>query len=440
MLTSLLTLIQHHYETGLDDYWLPAMIKCSNAGIPVGRVKNGDVLIFACRRGEREIQLTEAFVDPDFAHFRRKYLADLAFFPMIEYHSRFAKHPALFPVLKPPEPLGEALARQGLKQLRIAESEKMAHVTYYFNGRREQPYPGEDWICIPSVKTGLQHHPQMRTVQIADTLVQSHCTQGYRFALANFAAGDVFGHFPDFQAQVSCVETIDSAVGTITGFCKEYGYCLIITADHGLLEQAYLPDGSWSLGHTQAYVPLILFDPQAVGSIETLAEIGSLADVAPTILHLLGIRPPSVMTGRSLFRPYITAARGVILLILDGFGIGVEDPEINPISAAKTPNLDCLFANYPHAALEASGTYVGLAPHSSGNSEAGHLTLGAGRVVMQDEVRIPARITPENLKQNQAFYRRIRTLISGQAVHILFLLSPEVPTGVLMKLSSCLKC
>ena len=163
MLTSLLTLIQHHYETGLDDYWLPAMIKCSNAGIPVGRVKNGDVLIFACRRGEREIQLTEAFVDPDFAHFRRKYLADLAFFPMIEYHSRFAKHPALFPVLKPPEPLGEALARQGLKQLRIAESEKMAHVTYYFNGRREQPYPGEDWICIPSVKTGLQHHPQMRT-------------------------------------------------------------------------------------------------------------------------------------------------------------------------------------------------------------------------------------------------------------------------------------
>ena len=225
------------------------------------------------------------------------------------------------------------------------------------------------------------------------------------------------------------METIDSAVGTITGFCKEYGYCLIITADHGLLEQAYLPDGSWSLGHTQAYVPLILFDPQAVGSIETLAEIGSLADVAPTILHLLGIRPPSVMTGRSLFRPYITAARGVILLILDGFGIGVEDPEINPISAAKTPNLDCLFANYPHAALEASGTYVGLAPHSSGNSEAGHLTLGAGRVVMQDEVRIPARITPENLKQNQAFYRRIRTLISGQAVHILFLLSPGSSHG-----------
>lgn len=429
MITSLLALIQHYYDLGYDDYWLPALVKRSAPGSPIGRVKNGDVLVFACRRGEREIQLTEAFVDPNFGHFQRKYLPDLCFFSMIEYHSKFKQYPALFPTLKPPAPLGEVLADHGLSQLRIAESEKITHVTYYFNGRREKPHPREEWISIPSIKEDVHRYPQMRTVQIAETLIANLHRKDHSFALANFAAGDIFGHFPDFEAQVECVEAIDHAVGMISDYCCASGYCLIITADHGLLEQAFLTDGSWSLGHTQACVPFVLADPTALSRVVSLAPHGSLADVAPTVLHLLGIEPPGSMTGRPLIRPYITSAKGVVLLILDGFGLGEADPRINPIYAAKTPNIDGLFSQFPHTRLDASGNAVGLAPHSSGNSETGHLTLGAGRVVIQDEVRIPASITPGQLIQNQFFYDKIKHLKPNQAIHVLFLMSPGSSHG-----------
>jgi len=429
MIPPLTDLIRIHYDNGLDDYWLPALIKCSAEGSPICRVHNGDVFIFACRRGEREIQLTEAFVDPNFGSFPRRYLPDLRFFPMIEYHSKFAGHAALFPTIRPPYPLGEVLASHELSQLRIAEAEKMAHVTYYFNGRREHPHPGEEWITIPSIKPGSNPKPEMGTLEVAETLITALSRADYRFALVNFAAGDIFGHIPDFQAQVECVEVIDHAVGTIAGFCREARYCLIITADHGLLEQAYLPDGGWSLGHTQAAVPFALIDPAAPWPDAELVHDGTLADVAPTILHLLGIDPPQAMTGKPLLKPYVTRARGVILLILDGFGVGEQNPQVNPIYAAATPNLDSLFRQHPYTQLQASGASVGLRPLSSGNSETGHLTLGSGRVVIQDEVRIPAGITPEQLSQNQAFYTSIVALRPGQAVHILFLLSPGSSHG-----------
>ena len=135
---------------------------------------------------------------------------------MIEYHSKFKQYPALFPTLKPPAPLGEVLADHGLSQLRIAESEKITHVTYYFNGRREKPHPREEWISIPSIKEDVHRYPQMRTVQIAETLIANLHRKDHSFALANFAAGDIFGHFPDFEAQVECVEAIDHAVGMIS--------------------------------------------------------------------------------------------------------------------------------------------------------------------------------------------------------------------------------
>lgn len=442
MITALLGLIQRHYDSGLDDYWLPPLIKSVPDEGPVGRVSDGDVLIFACRRGEREIQLTEAFVDPEFTRFQRKFMPDLGFFPMVEYHSKFTGLPALFPAVRPPHPLGEVLSRNGLSQLRIAESEKFSHVTYYFNGRREQPHPGEEWISIPSVTSSTELHPAMRSVEIVEALIRSLDEKDYRFAVANLAAGDIFGHIPDFQAQVRCVEMIDQAVGIVADFCQRSGCCLILTADHGLLEQAYLPDGSWSLGHTRASVPFVLADPMLKGRQGALASGGSLADVAPTILKLMGFDPPGIMTGRPLIKQYVCMVDRIVLLILDGFGQGEENPRNNPIYAAETPNLDQLFRLFPHTRLQASGAAVGLAPNSSGNSETGHLTLGSGRVIIQDEVRIPAGITPDQLQRNRAFYRRIKSLPPSRGVHILFLLSPGSSHGSLdeaLKLLAVLK-
>lgn len=429
MLGQLLNLIQNSYDQGLDDYWLPPLVKCGADNLPVGRVQDQDVLIFACRRGEREIQLTEAFVDPDFHHFPREYLSQLQFFPMVEYHRKFADYPPLFHSIKPESPLGEVLAEHGLRQLRIAESEKFAHVTYFFNGRREEPFPQEDWIMIPSIREAVHQNPQMRSAEIAETLMQSLQTGHYEFALVNFAAGDIFGHIPDFQAQVACVEAIDQALGRIAAAAQSLGYCLIVTADHGLLEQAYLPDGSHSIGHTRAKVPFILVDPTVPQNTISLAPEGSLQDVAPTILNLLGLEQPNLMTGRSLVQPYLTSVKGVVLIVLDGFGIGAEARDTNPIYAADTPTLDRLYAHYPHTALHASGTYVGLAPDSGGNSETGHLTLGAGRIVPQDETRIPKNLTPLHLKENSRFYHSIKHLSPEQSVHLLFLLSPKSSHG-----------
>src|SRR5690606_33228129 len=128
-----------------------------------------------------------------FHHFPREYLSQLQFFPMVEYHRKFADYPPLFHSIKPESLLGEVLAEHGLRQLRIAESEKFAHVTYFFNGRREEPFPQEDWIMIPSIREAVHQNPQMRSAEIAETLVQSLQTGHYEFALVNFAAGDIFG-------------------------------------------------------------------------------------------------------------------------------------------------------------------------------------------------------------------------------------------------------
>jgi len=428
MLDSLFDLIRKHYDQGISDYSLPPLVKRSHDGRVVGRVGDGDVLVFACRRGEREIQLTEAFVDPNFPHFERTYLPNLAFFPMVEYHSKFAAYPPLFSTTRPEKTLGEVLTQHSLKQLRIAESEKFPHVTYFFNGRREASFPGEERIKIMSTALERMKFVEHSTDEVGKMLISRMNAADFDFALVNFAAGDLYGHLPAFQLHVRCAEAVDRVLGQIAAHGEQLSYCLLITADHGLLEQAYNSDGSASVGHTRAMVPFILVDPTVPGTL-SLAPDGTLADVAPTVLQIMGLRQPEQMTGKPLVQPYVSSARGVILIILDGWGIGTEDAKINPICAARTPHLNRLLAQYPHTALHASGAQVGLAPHSSGNSETGHLTLGAGRVVVQDEVRIPQNLNAQQLMKNRRFYQTIKQLGSHQAVHLLFLLSPGSSHG-----------
>jgi len=428
-MVSLLNLLQAQYERGISDYWLPPLVKAKveDKGLH-GRVQDGDCMIFACRRGEREIQLMEAFVLPHFAFFERRYLPNLRFFPMVEYHPKFADYPPLFASTRLESTLGEVLASYRLKQLRIAESEKFLHVTYFFNGRRHEHFPGEERLVIPSIQQDQHLHPEMRSLELAEALINRLRQHRYSFVLLNFAAGDIFGHIPDFSAQIKCVEFIDKAVGRIADYAAVNNYYLILTADHGLLEQAYLPNGSVNVQHTTALVPFLVVEPAGKKPV-ALREWGSLADVAPSVIHLLGLAKPTVMTGYSLIVSEQTRAEGVIMIILDGWGVGPKDMQVNPIYAANTPHLERLFAQFPQTKLHASGEHVGLRAGSSGNSECGHLTLGAGRVIVQDEVRIPQELTAEKMQKNLAFYQAIRSLEPEQAVHLLFLLSPQSSHG-----------
>jgi 2,3-bisphosphoglycerate-independent phosphoglycerate mutase len=280
-----------------DEFVKPRVIE--QAGQPAATIRDGDGIIFFNFRADRARELTRSFTQPGFAGFIRPQVPGLSVFACLsEYDETFAL-PVVFPPESYPDLLGTVISRAGLKQLRIAETEKYAHVTFFFNGGEETPNPGEDRVLIPSPKdvATYDQKPAMSALEVTDEVVRRVAGGDYALIVLNFANPDMVGHTGILSAAIAAMETVDTCVGRVIEAVLAAGGIALITADHGNCEQMSDREGSPHTAHTANLVPLILVDPERQGA--RLRE-GILADIAPTILELLGLPKPPAMSGRSL--------------------------------------------------------------------------------------------------------------------------------------------
>jgi 2,3-bisphosphoglycerate-independent phosphoglycerate mutase len=421
------------YCQGQTDYSLEPLVLVDGYGKPIGRIRDGDAVVFCCRRGEREIQLTGAFVEPGLARFPRRDFHNLMFVILTLYHEKFKDLPVAFAPTRIADTLGEVASRAGLRQLHIAESEKFAHVTFFLNGGHNQPFPGEDDVRILSPKgMPFDQVPELNLTGVVDQVVCG-IEKGYNLVVANLANGDVIGHTQNREAKIRCAEVVDAGLGRITIAAMEAGYVLFVTADHGNLEEMTNADGTPNGSHTTNPVPFLVIDPWAaspVGARQIGARDGKLADIAPTVLSALGLAQPAAMDGVSLVGEHDWGGpRRVLLLILDGWGLGKND-STNPIFVAPTPVWDDLTRRYSCVRLQAAGDAVGLKPGKAGNSEAGHMNIGAGRVVLQDDVRLDLAMKDGSFYENEILCRAIHEVKQrNSSLHLIGLLTEKSSHG-----------
>jgi len=397
--------IREAYSLGQEDEALEPIIKVDGLGRPKGRIADGSSVIFYDIRGEREVELTQSLVDRDFGHFSRLRPLRLHFVSMITYDPSLKVGIAFPAQEKIRNTLVEVLARAGLRVAKVAESEKAVHIGFFLNGKNGDPFPGEERSIVPSPQgaRSYAHTPEMSAAAVTKEVVSKINDAAYPVVIANLANVDVVGHIEDRAAVLRAVGAADLALGKIVEECRRHEATLVVTADHGTVEEWLYPDGSINTGHTKNPVPFIIAD-FAGGQTTTLRSNGELADVAPTVLGLLGIDKAPEMTGVALIDPAPgrKPRRKLVLLILDGWGLR-EDAFGNIIREARTPHFDGLWAEFPHSVLEAAGAAVGMPDRTVGNSEAGHLHLGAGRRVFSDRVRIDRAIADGSFYRNPAF-------------------------------------
>lgn len=261
-------------------------------------VNDGDIVIFMNFRADRARQLTRALTDPNFDGFQRKHVPLLGeFLCLTEYDARF-KLPLIFKPISLHNILGEYISNLGMKQLRIAETEKYAHVTFFFNGGRDEPYPGEDRLLIPSPNVATYDlQPEMSAPLLADEIVSAINRGVYNLIVCNFANADMVGHTGNVPATVKAIEALDEALKKIFLALQAVHGEALITADHGNAEQMYDPATNQAhTAHTSFDVPLIYIGRPAL----MLPKEGKLSDIAPTLLYLLGLEIPPEMTGSPL--------------------------------------------------------------------------------------------------------------------------------------------
>jgi 2,3-bisphosphoglycerate-independent phosphoglycerate mutase len=416
------------YAEGQTDYSLDPIVLVDDQDVPLGRIQDGDAVIFCCRRGEREIQLTEAFTEPGFDRFPRPSFKNLNFVILTLYHEKFKNLPVAFAPSRVSDTLGEVISRAGLSQLHTAESEKFAHVTFFLNGGNNQPFQGEEDVRIPSPKNvPFEQVPELSLPQVAEQVVLG-IAKKYDFIVTNFANGDVIGHTANNEAKVKCAKAVDTHLGQVVDVALANDYVVMITADHGNLEEMNNPDGTPHVAHTTNLVKFILIDPRSASTVEL--RDGKLADVAPTILSALGVDQPPAMDGVPLvFTHDWGGRRRVLLVILDGWGVGHED-DGNPIFLASTPRWDDLLCRYPNSHLQACGDAVGLGAGKAGNSEAGHMNIGAGRVVPQDDVRLDLAMQDGSFYKNEIFIHAIEDVRRRKtSLHLIGLLTEKSSHG-----------
>ncbi len=280
-----------------DEFVKPTTI----AGFP--GIRTGDGLFMANFRADRARQILTALIDPGFKDFPRRHLASFAaVLGMVEYSAALAKlMPCLFPPFEMSHTLGQIVAEAGLKQLRIAETEKYAHVTFFFNGGEESLFPGEERIMVPSPKVATYDlKPEMSAYEVTDRLVAAIESGGFDLIVVNYANGDMVGHTGDLAAAKQAVLTIDACLGRLRAAVEKQGGVLLVTADHGNAEQMEDPvTHQPHTAHTLNRVPFIIVN--GPGNVRKV-EDGRLSDVAPTILELMHLPQPREMTGHSLIR------------------------------------------------------------------------------------------------------------------------------------------
>ncbi|MCB9832209.1 MAG: 2,3-bisphosphoglycerate-independent phosphoglycerate mutase [Planctomycetes bacterium] len=283
------------YDAGEDDEFVKPRII---AGAP--RIQRGDGIIMFNFRADRVRQLTEAFMVKDFAGFAVESDLDLAYATMTEYKEGYPVQVA-FEKIDLELVFGELAEREGLSQLRIAETEKYAHVTFFFNGGKEEPFKGEERILIPSPKVATYDlQPEMSAPLVTEKVLDAVAAGAHDLMIMNFANADMVGHTGKFDAAVKAVEAVDRAVGAIAEAIIGRGGGILLTADHGNIEQMWDPKTNQAhTAHTTNPVPLVLIDERfRAGRLDPRG--GRLADVIPTLLDVMGIAKPAVMNGRSL--------------------------------------------------------------------------------------------------------------------------------------------
>ena len=284
------------YERGETDEFVQATAIVPEGGKPV-TVENGDVMVFMNYRSDRARQITRPFIEDDFDCFDRGEAPKLAqFVSLTEYNEAF-KIPVAFPADKMRNVFGEYLSNMGLRQLRIAETEKYAHVTFFFNGGVEKPFDGEDRILInsPQVAT-YDMQPEMCAPELTDKLVDAIHSGDYDVIICNYANPDMVGHTGNFEAAVEAIEALDNCIGRVYDAMKHVGGEMIVTADHGNAEKMVDEEtGQPHTAHTTNLVPFLY-----VGRDAQMASTGSLADVVPSMIYCMGMDKPSEMTGHSL--------------------------------------------------------------------------------------------------------------------------------------------
>lgn len=284
-------------ENVTDEFVLPTVMRDA---MPEGLIRDGDGVIFFNFRADRARELTRTLTEENFKEFARKRRLDLAIYATMTQYDETFDLPVAYPPRDVKKILGELASQAGIRQLRIAETEKYAHVTYFFNGGEEKEFPGEQRILIPSPKDVPTYDlkPQMSAREVAEALVKKFSQDDIGLVIANFANADMVGHTGNFEAAVKACEVIDECLGKVVDAALSKRGRVVITADHGNIEQLIDYDtGLPHTAHTINRVPVILVDEERQ---KCRLNEGSAIDVAPTVLHLLDVPQPKDMTGHSL--------------------------------------------------------------------------------------------------------------------------------------------
>ena len=285
--------MEESYAEGVTDEFVKPI--CNSA--VDGTIQEGDVVIFFNFRNDRAKELTQVLTQQDMPDEGMHTIKGLQYYCMTPYDASFTGVHILFPKENVEDTLGEYLSKQGKRQLHTAETEKYAHVTFFFNGGREKPFEGEDRILVPSPKVATYDlKPEMSAYEVKDRLVGAIATQQYDFIVVNFANGDMVGHTGVYNAIAKAVHAVDNCVREVIEAAKANGYEAIIIADHGNADNAINADGTPNTAHSLNPVPFIYVTDNNSATVKN----GRLADVAPSILHIMGLEQPADMTGENL--------------------------------------------------------------------------------------------------------------------------------------------
>jgi 2,3-bisphosphoglycerate-independent phosphoglycerate mutase len=287
--------MQKSYDAGVTDEFMKPIVVINNNGTPIGKVKEGDVIVFFNFRNDRAKELTIALTQKDLPEYGMKAIP-LYYCTMTPYDASFKGLHVIYPKENAENTIGEVLAKAGKHQLRIAETEKYGHVTFFFSGGREEKFTNEDRILIPSPKVATYDlQPEMSAYLVKDAVIKEIEKQKYDFICLNFANGDMVGHTGVYEAIKKAVATVDECAGAVVKAARNKGYEVLIIADHGNADKAINEDGSPNTAHSLNPVPCIL-----VSDDYKKINEGILADVAPTLLKIMGIKIPKDMTGKIL--------------------------------------------------------------------------------------------------------------------------------------------
>ncbi|MEA3357142.1 MAG: 2,3-bisphosphoglycerate-independent phosphoglycerate mutase [Patescibacteria group bacterium] len=291
--------INNAYQTvESDEFIKPTIIKSSNIDTTV---HDNDAFVLLNYRADRAIELTSAFILSEFSHFnRKKIVQNLFYVGMTEYAKDLPRHIA-FPSDDIDLPLGRIIEQEGFRQLRIAESEKFPHVTYFFNGGRAIKFRGEDRIEIPSPDVATyDQKPEMSAYELTDILLEKLSLRIYDFIVVNYANGDMVGHSGDLEATIKAMHAVDQCIDKLASAVTALGGAIIITADHGNAEELInLKTGGIDTEHSINPVPFIFITPRNISTKRSIRS-GILADITPTILQIIGLDKPATMTGKNL--------------------------------------------------------------------------------------------------------------------------------------------